>query len=40
MARNQTDTAKSTVVPKLPEGREEQLSLFSPEALSAIRRRG
>jgi len=38
MARNQTDTAKSTVVPKPPEAREEQLSLFSPEALKAIRR--
>jgi len=38
MARNQTDTAKSPVVPKPPEAREEQLSLFSPEALSAIRR--
>ena len=37
MARNQTDTAKSTVVPKPPEAREEQLSLFSPEALKAIR---
>src|SRR4029077_2123367 len=38
MARNQTEPAKSSVVPKPPEAREEQLSLFSPEALSAIRR--
>jgi methylmalonyl-CoA mutase N-terminal domain/subunit len=38
MARNQTDTSKSTVLPHPPERREEQLSLFSAEALSAIRR--
>jgi methylmalonyl-CoA mutase N-terminal domain/subunit len=39
MARNQTDSSKSTVLPRPPKARdEEQLSLFSPEALSAIRR--
>src|SRR5438105_12722166 len=38
MARNQTESAKSSVVSKPPAARDEQLSLFSPEALSAIRR--
>src|SRR5947209_17191072 len=38
MARNQTESAKSSVVSKPPAARDEQLSLFSPEAISAIRR--
>src|SRR5438270_7069856 len=38
MTRNQTDTSKSTLLPHPPERPEEQLSLFSAEALSAIRR--
>src|SRR3989442_15764800 len=38
MRRPSTDTNKTAVLPHPPEPREEQLSLFSPEAISAIRR--
>src|SRR3989454_12137123 len=38
MRRPSTETNKTAVLPHPPEPKEEQLSLFSPEAISAIRR--
>src|SRR5216117_598871 len=38
MRRPSTETNKTAVLPHQPEPKEEQLSLFSPEAINAIRR--